>query len=350
MSVTTLEEVFINVAHGTKTQNDAEKGLQQLESNQMKSSAVVAAEIVDPESQTSTIQFSRLDEKNQLQYFFRHMYAMFMKRYLYFIRDKKTWFLQIFLPVLFVMVGMFIMNYTSYIETQPSKTITPHFYNSEVGTNYNPWAYNTGSYFCPPESINSRSGNIANGTCYAIDGQDSLLRNISAAFNWPLNPISYATTIKDVSEWLSVHKDDNKAMQVGAVTYVNTSFINSHVSNVSHVVHSNFTAVHGAMVATIIADNGIIKSINPSASLSMSIHPLPLSGRETSIFESFNANLIATFLLLAIPFIPAAWITYVVREREVKAKHVQLVSGVSVLSYWLATWLWDFLAYQLTMW
>jgi ATP-binding cassette subfamily A (ABC1) protein 3 len=40
----------------------------------------------------------------------------------------------------------------------------------------------------------------------------------------------------------------------------------------------------------------------------------------------------------------------IVREREVKAKHQQLVSGVSIPAYWLAAFIWDNFSYQLTVW
>ena len=44
--------------------------------------------------------------------------------------------------------------------------------------------------------------------------------------------------------------------------------------------------------------------------------------------------------MLAIPYVPAAFATFIVREREVKAKHQQLVSGVSIPAYWMSAWLW----------
>jgi ATP-binding cassette subfamily A (ABC1) protein 3 len=45
-------------------------------------------------------------------------------------------------------------------------------------------------------------------------------------------------------------------------------------------------------------------------------------------------------LLLAIAVIPASFATHIVREREVKAKHQQIVSGVSFPIYWLSNWIW----------
>lgn len=47
-------------------------------------------------------------------------------------------------------------------------------------------------------------------------------------------------------------------------------------------------------------------------------------------------------------FVPAAVAAAVVKERECKAKHLQLVSGAPVLSYWLSFLIGDFLLYLCT--
>jgi ABC-type Na+ transport system ATPase subunit NatA len=54
--------------------------------------------------------------------------------------------------------------------------------------------------------------------------------------------------------------------------------------------------------------------------------------------------------MLAVPYIPGAFAMFVVREREIKAKYQQIVSGVSIPAYWLSTWLFDVLCYQGSMW
>lgn len=51
-------------------------------------------------------------------------------------------------------------------------------------------------------------------------------------------------------------------------------------------------------------------------------------------------------IMLAFAFVPAAFALFVVRERETKAKHLQVVSGVSFIAYWLSTWLFDLASYQ----
>ena len=44
-------------------------------------------------------------------------------------------------------------------------------------------------------------------------------------------------------------------------------------------------------------------------------------------------------------YLPASFVLFVVRERTVKSKHLQLVSGVNASLYWLATFAWDALNY-----
>ena len=56
----------------------------------------------------------------------------------------------------------------------------------------------------------------------------------------------------------------------------------------------------------------------------------------------------ALFVLVPFCYIPAAaTAVFVVKERAVKAKHLQLVSGASASAYWAATFLWDFIMYVL---
>ena len=52
-------------------------------------------------------------------------------------------------------------------------------------------------------------------------------------------------------------------------------------------------------------------------------------------------------MLVPFCYIPAASAVFVVKERAVKAKHLQLVSGASASAYWAATFLWDFIMYVL---
>lgn len=58
------------------------------------------------------------------------------------------------------------------------------------------------------------------------------------------------------------------------------------------------------------------------------------------MFANYQANTALSFLLLGLAMMPAAFAMNVVREREVKAKSQQLLSGVSLPAYWISTFIW----------
>ena len=50
---------------------------------------------------------------------------------------------------------------------------------------------------------------------------------------------------------------------------------------------------------------------------------------------------IAIFVIIAMSFVPASFVVFLVTERMSKAKHLQFVSGVEPITYWLSNYLWD---------
>uniref|UniRef100_A0A2R5LDX6 ATP-binding cassette sub-family A member 2 n=1 Tax=Ornithodoros turicata TaxID=34597 RepID=A0A2R5LDX6_9ACAR len=55
--------------------------------------------------------------------------------------------------------------------------------------------------------------------------------------------------------------------------------------------------------------------------------------------------LIAIFIIVAMSFVPASFVLFLVYERFTKAKHLQFVSGVNPVVYWLANYFWDMCSY-----
>ena len=110
-------------------------------------------------------------------------------------------------------------------------------------------------------------------------------------------------------------------------------------AQLAYAVHSNYTAVHGAPLFSALTVEGFLRSINPSASLSINIYPLPATSEQNKILNSYNVDTVVFFILIAMAMVSAGFITFVVREREVKAKAQQMISGVSVVAYWLSTYI-----------
>ena len=75
-------------------------------------------------------------------------------------------------------------------------------------------------------------------------------------------------------------------------------------------------------------------------------HPLPITKAEALEIRLILSVLAALFILVPLCYIPASFVSFVVREREIKSKHLQLVSGISPQLYWISTYVWDLLLYS----
>ena len=58
-------------------------------------------------------------------------------------------------------------------------------------------------------------------------------------------------------------------------------------------------------------------------------------------FQSILDYIVAILLLVALSFLPASSVPYLVIERMNSEKRVQMVAGVSTATYWTAAFIWD---------
>jgi ATP-binding cassette subfamily A (ABC1) protein 3 len=69
--------------------------------------------------------------------------------------------------------------------------------------------------------------------------------------------------------------------------------------------------------------------------------PLPLTTAQTVEIKAILSILASLFLLIPYCYIPGAFIVFMVQEKSCKSKHLQLVSGVDVRSYWISNYAFD---------
>uniref|UniRef100_A0A8B9HSF4 P-type phospholipid transporter n=1 Tax=Astyanax mexicanus TaxID=7994 RepID=A0A8B9HSF4_ASTMX len=80
-------------------------------------------------------------------------------------------------------------------------------------------------------------------------------------------------------------------------------------------------------------------------------HPLNLTKEqlsEVTVLTTSVDAVVAICVIFAMSFIPASFVLYLIQERVTKAKHLQFVSGVSPLVYWVANFFWDMLNYGIS--
>eukprot|EP00529_Nitzschia_sp_RCC80_P002451 CAMPEP_0113451218 /NCGR_PEP_ID=MMETSP0014_2-20120614/6226_1 /TAXON_ID=2857 /ORGANISM="Nitzschia sp." /LENGTH=1987 /DNA_ID=CAMNT_0000342569 /DNA_START=1298 /DNA_END=7261 /DNA_ORIENTATION=- /assembly_acc=CAM_ASM_000159 len=114
-----------------------------------------------------------------------------------------------------------------------------------------------------------------------------------------------------------------------------------------YLIQYNFTAFHVSPTFQALATEGLLRDAldDNDYTVATTIHPLPLTSYEASLVENEDAFTAWFLVCLSFPFIAGAFGTFIVRERETKAKHLQTVAGVEPLAYWLSSYLWDCINY-----
>lgn len=123
-------------------------------------------------------------------------------------------------------------------------------------------------------------------------------------------------------------------------------------AGLGYLIQYNYTAIHAAPLFQQLADEAIVREAlgDNEFKIRTVIHPLPVTSFEDDVGEADDAFTAWFLIILSFPFIAGSFATFVVQEKESKAKHLQVVAGVKPTSYWLSTWLWDIANYQIPCW
>uniref|UniRef100_A0A7M4E1A4 ATP binding cassette subfamily A member 3 n=1 Tax=Crocodylus porosus TaxID=8502 RepID=A0A7M4E1A4_CROPO len=107
----------------------------------------------------------------------------------------------------------------------------------------------------------------------------------------------------------------------------------------------NNQAYHSPATALMLADNALFKLLAGSnASITVTNYPQPRNITETAkdqLMEGQTGFAIAINLLYGMASLASTFALLFVSERAIKAKHVQFVSGVYMVNFWLSALLWD---------
>ncbi|XP_036595067.1 phospholipid-transporting ATPase ABCA1 [Trichosurus vulpecula] len=77
-------------------------------------------------------------------------------------------------------------------------------------------------------------------------------------------------------------------------------------------------------------------------------HPLNLTKQQLSEVALMTTSvdvLVSICVIFAMSFVPASFVVFLIQERVSKAKHLQFISGVKPVIYWLSNFVWDMCNY-----
>ncbi|XP_053180211.1 phospholipid-transporting ATPase ABCA1b isoform X1 [Scomber japonicus] len=103
-----------------------------------------------------------------------------------------------------------------------------------------------------------------------------------------------------------------------------------------------------------VMNNGILRANLPEGAdpskygISAFNHPLNLTKEQLSQVALVTTSvdvLVSICVIFAMSFVPASFVVFLIQERVNKAKHMQFISGVQPLLYWVANFIWDMCNY-----
>uniref|UniRef100_A0A8C9PJT3 ABC transporter domain-containing protein n=1 Tax=Spermophilus dauricus TaxID=99837 RepID=A0A8C9PJT3_SPEDA len=111
----------------------------------------------------------------------------------------------------------------------------------------------------------------------------------------------------------------------------------------------NNQAYHSPALALTLVDNYLFKLLSGArASITVSNHPQPQTAMEFSenvLYQGPKGHYLVINLLFGMAFLSSSFSMLTVRERCIKAKHIQFISGVYMAAFWFSAMLWDLLSF-----
>jgi len=333
ISVTTLEEVFIKVAAGLHDEETKKQlGMAKLSRERSKSGS---RSLKKGESAWDVDDDWKKERVQGYHLFFLHLRTLITKRFWNYKRDWKVLLLTILLPAMFLLVGLGILQIPSELGVQPAITLdmAEMFNTLVVSKPQNPF------YYAPnPEC------DLNEGDCLAYD----LMAKIDGA-----TPVD-ATELESFDDVSTAHvqmahallNTDNEyaASKYGALTFLSSDAQNN---TFDAVLHTNYSGCHALPLFMNAVNEALFKLLAGDDSVSITVreHPLPETSVAGEIDDFSNAFVVTMFLLIAYAFVPAGYAQYIIREKSMKTKHQQVVSGVSLNAYWISSYIWDMACY-----
>jgi ATP-binding cassette, subfamily A (ABC1), member 3 len=241
----------------------------------------------------------------------RQASAIAHKRFLLSKRDMRSLFFQLVFPVLYVLIFLIVTRNVSNdsIQRPAPLTLDSSYATAFFGGTRLPW--------------------------YSPVGNTSL-DNFADKITVP-KPIGVGTDRNGFSTYVLRESSGTQYMGFGGSASADGSGANI-------VVFHNNSAVHSAPVAANLFTNGVLASIDPKYSVSLTSAPFEYVKEKDSV--SAAGISIAIFIGLAFSYIPITFGIQIVKEKECKAKHQQLVMGMRVPVWWGTNVLIDLLEFM----
>ena len=291
-------------------------------------------------------------------------HALLKKRALHALRDRKAVLAQIVLPAVFVLMGMWVAtNFPPGADEPPLDLMWDvPLQQGCAGSG----GKNVETHVPFVDMDNSTYGaELLNSFYSGVPGfEASQFRNLSGdgTFLQGTGTCGADCTYEQnmTSYLLDSHKTEDRFRRIAvSVTDAHDPWIGLSLGDLSdpftttaHAWYDN-RAYHGSAVSLGVTNNAILransKASNPG--IRTKNHPVPKTTDDKleQYATSFVDLLVSINVMIALSFIPASFVLFLVQERVSKSKHLQFVSGVQPTAYWLSSYCWDSINFLLPL-
>ncbi|XP_068659362.1 ABC transporter A family member 1 isoform X2 [Aristolochia californica] len=273
--------------------------------------------------------------------FCEHFRALIIKRAIYARRDRRTVVFQLLIPAAFLFFGLLFLELKPHPD-QLSVTLTTSHFNPLLGGGGGggPIPFNLSLPISEKVASYVKGGWVqkAELRSYSFPDAENALADAIDAAGPTLGPL-----LISMSEYLVTSLNESYQSRYGAVVMDDLNDDGS----IGYTVLHNSSCQHGGPTYINLINAAILRlaTNNEAMMIQTQNHPLPMTKTQHAQHHDLDAFSAAIIVSIAFSFIPASFAVSIVKEREVKAKHQQLISGVSILSYWLSTYAWDFISF-----
>ena len=328
LSMSTLEDVFINVSKLTRNKNK-----KILDSN---------GNLIDEEEK-------KLNEKREKNYLIlyndnnynaKYSYfqkilldtkVSFKKRFIQIYRDKKIFFLEILCPIFLAFIGCLVC-YLRILEKNQTVSLNVGEVTTDRQTMY---------YYNPnPNSLN-------NDEIIKIF-QNSLEKNLDIEYkeiNVRNGLFRYNLLVNFMNKIFENEQNEKK------INYANYIFDKIDKENhkyditlLTDILLSHSTPIYFDYMAKNIIRYATNK---PNLDIEVINEPLPYTNMEKNDSKERNSTILLVFISICFTLIPANFVTIIIREKENNSKHLQIISGISLMSYWVNNFIFELAKYYI---
>lgn len=321
-------------------------------------------------------------------------FGLIVKRFHHARRSRKSYFSQILLPAVFVIMAMFVSYIrpprtgeislklsTDMFHHKPNHIILESSFTNRISQKLTEaYLKNSGSdqkltchqkySYCQDKNISLKHDNtthhfqsIQEEPCSCATGKHDCpaMKNEPPKYQTKSGDVIIDLTSFNTTDYVLRTEDAYKLSRYGGASFVSRTEANSLIDSplYSQTGQKNYKVWYSlkgyhALPTFINLMNNAILQVNSDGDQDYKIiaynHPMDFDTEQIEDIawkNSITDLFVAIFVITAMAFVPASFLVYLVQDKKSKSKHVQLVSGLHPIVFWMGNYVWDLINYML---